>query len=97
MNPTNHNEKKIVSWYWENKLKLNLPPPEQLTIVSTLDPCLMCASCIVISGFNVGTISLDRHAGVNFKQNAFLDYSFSIFFMSALLNRFGYYKIRGVE
>lgn len=57
----------------------------------------MCASSIIASEFNVGTISLDFHAGVNFKQNGFVDYSFSDVFRNALLNTFGYYKISGVK
>jgi hypothetical protein len=55
----------------------------------------MCAFGIIISGFNVGIISLDPHGGVNFAQNNFSSFDFAPVYRKALLETFGYYKISG--
>ena len=84
-----------MKWYWKNKIPLDLPEPSQLTIITTLDPCLMCASNIVMSGFNVGTISYDDLGGVNFGNNTFQSYSFAPQFREKLIEKFGYYMVDG--
>jgi cytosine deaminase len=68
-NPTSHGERQIISWYWKNKEELRLPDPQDLTIITTLDPCLMCAAGIIKSGFNVGIITIDEYGGVNYANN----------------------------
>jgi tRNA(Arg) A34 adenosine deaminase TadA len=90
---TSHAEQQLIYWYWENKVALNLPEPEKLTIVTTLDPCIMCASSIILSGFNVGTISLDDFGGVNWRKNCFSDFNFAPKIQHELRNKFGYYRI----
>ena len=84
-----------MKWYWKNKVPLNLPQPGQLTIITTLDPCLMCASNIVMSGFNVGTISYDDLGGVNFDNNTFGNFSFAPQFREKMIKKFGYYMVEG--
>lgn len=84
-----------MKWYWKNKVPLNLPQPSQLTIITTLDPCLMCASNIVMSGFNVGTISYDDLGGVNFDNNIFGNFSFAPQFREKMIKKFGYYVVEG--
>lgn len=82
-----------MKWYWKNKILLNLPEPNELTIITTLDPCLMCASNIIMSGFNVGTISYDDLGGINFGNNTFESYSFAPEFREKLRKTFGYYMV----
>src|SRR3569832_801865 len=64
--PTAHGERQLVDWYYENRSALSLPPPEKLTIVTTLDPCAMCAGALLAAGFNVGVSALDDFAGINY-------------------------------
>lgn len=66
--PTAHGETQLVYWYYENKAKLNLPEPDQLTIITTLDPCVMCTGALLTAGFNVGVIAIDDYAGINWDQ-----------------------------
>lgn len=63
--PTAHVERQLVDWYYSKK---NLPPASRMTIVTSLDPCLMCAGSILTGGFNVIHISRDEHAGVSCKR-----------------------------
>lgn len=63
--PTAHGEVQLVTWYYANAQALNLPPPNQLTIVSSLDPCAMCAGTLITSGFNVAVVAYDVVAGIN--------------------------------
>src|SRR5664279_5525239 len=50
--PTAHGERQIVDWYFKNRKRLKLPHPRQLTVVTTLDPCAMCAGALLTAGFN---------------------------------------------
>jgi cytosine deaminase len=84
-------------WYWQNKKILNLPEPNQLTIITSLDPCPICAASIILSGFNVGTVSMDPYGGVNFKRDGFNSFSFAPKIQQELIQRFGYYQIEGDE
>ena len=65
--PTAHGERQVVDWYFEQKAQgSQLPKPEDCTIVSSLDPCMMCAGSILTGGFNVVSTTLDTRAGVNY-------------------------------
>lgn len=65
--PTAHGERQVVDWYFEQKAQgSELPKPEDCTIVSSLDPCMMCAGSILTGGFNVVSTTLDTRAGVNY-------------------------------
>jgi len=66
--PTAHGERQLVDWYYENVAALNLPTPGQLTIVTTLDPCAMCAGALLTAGFNVAVSAIDTYAGVNYNS-----------------------------
>ena len=95
-NPTNHGERQAISWYWANKDRLNLPEPQNLTIISSLDPCIMCTSCIIASGFNVGVVALDRGGGVNINaasQNRFDGFKSFPKIYKPLVETFGYFKV----
>lgn len=65
--PTAHGERQLVDWYFE-KLHQGetLPSPQECTIVSSLDPCMMCAGSILTAGFRVASTTLDTTAGVNY-------------------------------
>lgn len=63
--PTAHGERQLVDWYYQNRTRLSLPAPHQLTIVTTLDPCAMCTGALLTAGFNVAVSALDSYAGIN--------------------------------
>ena len=92
--PTAHGERQLVYWYYENKQMLNLPEPGGLTIVTSLDPCAMCAGTLMTSGFNVAVVAYDDFAGVNWDMQAdFPGYPSGI--QSKLQKSFGYYAVEG--
>ena len=65
--PTAHGERQLVDWYFAERAKgTSLPPPGELTIVTSLDPCCMCAGAILAAGFNVVVAAADGKAGINF-------------------------------
>jgi cytosine deaminase len=66
--PTAHGERQLVYWYFENRAARSLPPPSELTIVTSLDPCVMCTGAILAAGFNVGVVALDDYAGINWNK-----------------------------
>jgi tRNA(Arg) A34 adenosine deaminase TadA len=69
--PTAHGERQIVDWYFEKVAQgEQLPAPAECTIVSSLDPCVMCAGAILTGGFNVVSTTLDTRAGVNWTADA---------------------------
>src|SRR5258707_1324678 len=68
VDPTGHVERTLAAWYFEEKEKgTKLPPPKQCTIVTQLDPCMMCTGSILEGGFNVMTLALDTFAGICYK------------------------------
>jgi tRNA(Arg) A34 adenosine deaminase TadA len=92
--PTAHGERQLVYWYYENKAALNLPEPSALTIVTSLDPCAMCAGTLMTSGFNVAVVAYDDFAGVNWDMRAdFPGYPSVI--QNKLQKYFGYYSVQG--
>lgn len=66
--PTAHGERQLVDWYYAHAAELKLPPPSQLTIVTTLDPCAMCAGALLTAGFNVAVSAIDTYAGINYNS-----------------------------
>jgi cytosine deaminase len=64
--PTNHGERQLVSWYYENASALGLPKPSELTVVTSLDPCAQCAGSLLAAGFNVGVVAFDDPSGINY-------------------------------
>jgi len=67
--PTAHGERQIVDWYFKNRKRLQLPDPKQLTVITTLDPCAMCAGALLTAGFNVGVSAIDTYAGINYNKS----------------------------
>ncbi len=69
--PTAHGERQLVDWYFRHRDdRQRLPEPERLTIVSSLDPCAMCAGAILTAGFNVAVVANDDFAGINYNLHA---------------------------
>lgn len=96
--PTAHGERQLVSWYFANRK--GLPPAGELTIVTSLDPCAMCAGSLLVAGFNVAVVAHDDFAGVdwdfaqhNESQPLFEEYPTAI--KDGLQQRFGYYAVGG--
>jgi cytosine deaminase len=69
--PTAHGERQMIDWYYsEIGFGKSLPPPDQLTIVTSLDPCCMCAGSILTGGFNVTVAAFDTESGINYNTKA---------------------------
>ncbi|TYQ17228.1 UNVERIFIED_ORG: cytosine deaminase [Zoogloea ramigera] len=69
--PTAHGERQLIDWYYAERARGRvLPPPEDITIVTTLDPCCMCSGAILAGGFNVVAAAPDRIAGINYDEAA---------------------------
>ena len=69
--PTAHGERQLIDWYYAERAKgRTLPAPEDITIVTTLDPCCMCSGAILAGGFNVVAAAPDRIAGINYELDA---------------------------
>jgi tRNA(Arg) A34 adenosine deaminase TadA len=94
--PTAHGEVQLVTWYYANAQELNLPTPDKLTIVSSLDPCAMCAGTLITSGFNVAVVAYDEVAGINWNTD-FNFLNMPSIVQTKLLNQFGYYAIEGMS
>ena len=64
--PTAHGERQLIDWYFaEREAGRALPAPEDVTIVTSLDPCAMCTGAILAAGFNVVVAAIDQKAGIN--------------------------------
>lgn len=69
--PTAHAERQLVDWYYEQVHRgAHLPPPSKMTIVTSLDPCMMCCGATLAAGFQVVIPAVDTFAGVNCHQDA---------------------------
>lgn len=64
--PTGHGERQLVDWYYANAAGQGLPEPSRMTVVTTLDPCAMCAGALLTAGFNVAVSAIDTFAGINY-------------------------------
>ena len=68
--PTAHGERQLIDWYFAERAKgAALPPPEEVTVVTSLDPCAMCTGAILSAGFNVVVAAMDPNAGINYDAN----------------------------
>ena len=67
--PTAHGERQLIDWYFAERAKgRKLPQPHDITLVTSLDPCAMCAGAILAAGFNVVVAANDPNAGINYDQ-----------------------------
>ncbi|UUZ51661.1 hypothetical protein LP420_11320 [Massilia sp. B-10] len=60
--PTAHGERQLIDWYFAERGGAALPPPEEITIVTSLDPCAMCSGAILAHRFNVVVAAIDTKA-----------------------------------
>ena len=68
--PTAHGERQLIDWYFaEREAGRELPEPADVTIVTSLDPCAMCAGAILAAGFNVVVAAPDPKAGINYDSS----------------------------
>ncbi|MDE1824296.1 MAG: hypothetical protein KGI00_03435 [Candidatus Micrarchaeota archaeon] len=65
VDPTGHCERQLVDWYFQNRAELKLPHPSELLIVSSLDPCNMCAGSILKGGFSAVAVVEEKRGGVH--------------------------------
>ena len=92
--PTAHGERQLMSWYLAQRETLGLLDPGALTVVTTLDPCLMCASSLLTAGVNVGVVAIDDYSGINYDSSgSFSDLPEPL--RSQALATFGYYTVEG--
>jgi cytosine deaminase len=63
--PTAHVERQLVDWFAHRPYRGLRLSPRDVTIVSSLDPCAMCAGAILRSGMRVITVAEDNYAGVH--------------------------------
>jgi len=102
LDPSNHGEMQLVRWYYENQDQIKqelgyLPKPQQLTVVTSLDPCAMCAGGLCAAGFNVGVIAPDDSGGgVNWDSTARFDHVPDPI-RDQLRSLFGYYSVYDVS
>ncbi len=69
--PTAHGERQLVDWYFAQvSAGAVLPPPQELTLVTSLDPCCMCTGAILAAGFHVVVAAPDGNAGINYDNRA---------------------------
>jgi tRNA(Arg) A34 adenosine deaminase TadA len=69
--PTAHGERQLIDWYFAELAQgRELPAPEDVTIVTSLDPCCMCGGAILAAGFNVVVAAPDHQAGINYDGSA---------------------------
>jgi tRNA(Arg) A34 adenosine deaminase TadA len=72
--PTAHGERQLIDWYYAERAKGRaLPAPEDITIVTSLDPCCMCSGAILAGRFNVVVAAPDKSAGINYDASASFD------------------------
>jgi cytosine deaminase len=72
--PTAHGERQLIDWYYAERAKgRELPEPQAITIVTSLDPCCMCTGAILSAGFNVLVAATDANAGINYDNSASFD------------------------
>ncbi len=69
--PTAHGERQLIDWYFAERARgRTLPAPEDMTIVTSLDPCAMCTGALLAAGFNVVVAAFDVNAGINHDASA---------------------------
>lgn len=91
---TAHGETAIVGWYVSNRNRLRLPDPQDLTIVTSLDPCAMCTGSILTMGFNAAVVAYDPTGGMNVTEDGRYK-TLTPALRSMALDTIGFYGISG--
>jgi tRNA(Arg) A34 adenosine deaminase TadA len=101
LDPSNHGETQLVRWYYDNQEVIRqelgyVPKPSELTVVTSLDPCAMCAGGLCAAGFHVGVIAPDSSGGgVNWDSSGTFPNA-PVKIQNQLNQLFGYYKADGI-
>jgi tRNA(Arg) A34 adenosine deaminase TadA len=66
--PSAHVERQLIDWVFRERSRGRPLSPRKLTIVSSLDPCAMCAGAILRSGMPAAIVAEDNYAGVHFRR-----------------------------
>jgi tRNA(Arg) A34 adenosine deaminase TadA len=66
--PSAHVERQLIDWVFRERSRGRPLTPRKLTIVSSLDPCAMCAGAILRSGMRTAIVAEDNYAGVHFRR-----------------------------
>ena len=64
VDPTAHVERQLIDWYFQSGLAASMPAGD-LVLVSSVDPCAMCAGAILASGIRVIALAEDRVSGIH--------------------------------
>ncbi|MFQ6181793.1 nucleoside deaminase [Sinorhizobium meliloti] len=91
--PTAHGERQLVDWYFEQvDGGATLPSPEDLMVVTSLDPCCMCTGSLASAGFKAVISANDEFAGINYDLSATFP---SVTDPETLQNTFSYPAVSG--
>ncbi len=90
--PTAHGERQLVYWYLANRDNLGLPDAADLTVVTSLDPCVMCTGALLTAGLNAATVGRDTFSGINFNNTGSFA-SLPSGPRASALSTFGYYAV----
>lgn len=63
--PTAHAERQLVDWFFRAHPPGSAIAPRDAVIVSSLDPCAMCAGAILSSGFSCVALAEDSLSGIH--------------------------------
>jgi tRNA(Arg) A34 adenosine deaminase TadA len=63
--PTAHAERQLIDWFFQAQAEGLAITPRDLVIVSSLDPCAMCAGAILYGGFNAVALAEDSLSGIH--------------------------------
>jgi cytosine deaminase len=66
--PNAHVERQLIDWVFRERSRGLALIPRKLTIVSSLDPCAMCAGAILRSGMRMAIVAEYNYAGVHFRR-----------------------------
>ncbi|SFB89782.1 cytosine deaminase [Brevinema andersonii] len=93
--PTAHGERQLIDWYFKQKHQgIPLPEPEDIILITSLDPCCMCTASIIASGFHVVVAAYDNMAGINYNGKS--DFPSLTYLQKEIaLKKFSYPKVNG--
>lgn len=92
---TAHGERQLIDWYFEQKYQgMPLPEPEDIILITSLDPCCMCTAAIIASGFHVVVAAYDNMAGINYNGKSDFP-SLTYLQRKIALKKFSYPEVKG--
>lgn len=92
--PTAHGERQLVDWYFAHKEEQGLPEPNDILVITTLDPCCMCTGSLLSAGFKVIIAAMDSQAGINYNNECLFE-PFEGKELKQIQNSFIYPMVRG--